>query len=99
MNADDFQKAATEWIAAGVIVGGLLLNGYITLKTKWDIAAHKAEIEKEIALNKQQTEQNTARLNGQSGKIDTLMLQAPAPVPVVIAASESSSGEPATQSC
>lgn len=68
MNANDFQTQATVWIGAVVVIIGLLMNAYFNLKNQW-----------ETRLHKQQIDQNTARLNGQSAKIDTLFLSAQSP--------------------
>lgn len=51
------------------------------------LRADHAQSQRDIALAQQQTNQNTARLNGQSAKIDTILLAAPSvpSAPIIIA--------------
>jgi hypothetical protein len=64
---------------------GLALNKIHTdvLPRIAELVADFRSLHEITALTRQQTEQNTARLNGQSAKIDKILLAAPPPVAFV----------------
>ena len=68
MTPDQAAAAAILWIKAFTPVVVALVLAYLTIKNAVDAKLHKEQIE-----------QNTARLNGQSTKIDTLMMNATPP--------------------
>ena len=68
MTPDHIQAVALQWIAVAVALILAVISAYTSVKNAFDWALHK-----------QQLDQNTARLNGQSTKIDTLLLNATPP--------------------
>lgn len=80
MTPTDFQGIALAWIGALVVVVMALLAAYTKIfPLIAELKTAHAENDKAIALTAQQSDQNTARLNGQSAKIDALQLAAPGP--------------------
>lgn len=72
MNPHDFQASVLAWLVVIVALASPAAHAYFAIRKAWNDEKEKAELQKQLALQKQQTEQNTARLNGQSQKIDTL---------------------------
>lgn len=78
MTPTDFQGIALAWIGALVVVVMALLAAYTKISPLIaDLKTAHAENNKAIALTAQQSDQNTARLNGQSAKIDALLRTSP----------------------
>lgn len=77
MTPADFQTVALAWISALVVIVIALLAAYAKIAPM--IVGLKAELKSDHALTAQQTDQNTARLNGQSAKIDALLRTSPGP--------------------
>ena len=68
MTPDHIQAVALQWIAVAVALILAVISAYTSVKNAFDGALHK-----------QQIDQNTVRLNGQSTKIDALMMNATPP--------------------
>ena len=68
MTPDHVQAIALQWIAVAVALTLAVISAYTSVQNAFIGALHK-----------QQIDQNTVRLNGQSTKIDTLLLNTPPP--------------------
>ena len=78
MTPDHVQTVALQWIGVFVALTLAVISAYTSVKNAFDATLHK-----------QQIDQNTARLNGQSAKIDTLMMNTTPPGHATVSASVS----------